>query len=297
MEGRVAYFGEQPCSGVTKDGSKCVNKAYYKTKVGALRCGVHSKQNHRTKLKKNPNAKKIRERELELHAESVQKRRKPNERGDITCYKMRMMKAVPLVDGFLLIFPNRKHENRTDGYGCSSLSPMTLGPVKHGQPGLPDSISIENYHQFNKCFSFEEKDGKILPVFYEKRKQAYLDPIPHRHKYKGVPLFSVHIDANGKERRYTYIESRFFYCIWYEKLAQQTSAFKKLKEQLTNGYNLCICGYDAYAPTKDLYSHYCDPSRPFGHELVLYSLLIGEAPWRRYYQEHKDKYEPLSFEI
>ena len=65
---------------------------------------------------------------------------------------------------------------------------------------------------------------------------------------------------------------------------------------------MCICGYDAYQPDPaKLYEHYCDPSRPFGHELVLYTLLSvkdrEDYPWRRYYREHSELYDPLSFDI
>ena len=299
------FFGETNCS-------ECTRKAYYETN-NEYRCGLHSKKDNRTKLKKNPKAKERRETELKLHKESVKKQRKLNTPGSITCYKMKMMKSIPLKKGVLNVFPNNKHKNRKDGYGCASLSPMQLGPVKHGQKRLPDAKSIENYHQFNKCFPIEQEDGEILLKFYKKQRDAYNDPIPHRHKFKSsdikkmnkefvngnvnIPMFSIHKDGNGKERRYTYVESRFFYCIWYEKLALEQPHFQKLKQKLEDGYNLCICGYDAYQPTEDLYTHYCDKSRPFGHELVLYSLLIGEKPWRRYYEEHKEKYVPLSFKI
>jgi len=307
------YFGEAPCTGKTKAGNPCTNVAYYSvysplTKCQVVRCGVHSKKGHRSELLRDPNAKRKREQALEEHASSVEAKRNKQAKGQITCAKMRMMKPVELRDGFLLVFPNNKHQNRNDGYGCAALSPMRLGPVKHGQEDLPDALTIENYHQFNKVFPIEvDEDDKVLPVFYEKQRAAYLDPVPHRHKYKreeilkmgcvnaNTPKFSLHLDADGKERRYTYVDSRFFYCIWYEKLATQTEEFKYLKTMHDKGYNLCIVGYDAYPPTEDLYAHYCDPSRPFGHELVLYSLIVGEKPWRRYYEEHKEKYEPVSF--
>lgn len=311
----LPFFGQSTCTGKTKNGRPCENAAYYSvpsplTNSRMIRCGVHSKKGKRKELKKDPNAKRKRENELKEHAETVEKKRKTDERGEITCVKMRMMKPVPLREGFLLVFPNNRHQNRVDGFGCASLSPMQLGPVKHGQKGLPDALTIENYHQFNKCFPVEvDEKNDPLPVLYEKQKKAYQDPVPHRHKYKreeilkmgcanaNTPLFSIHLDQDGKERRYSYVDSRFFYCVWYEKLATQTDDFKRLKEKFDSGYSLCICGYDAYPPTKDLYDHYCDPSRPFGHELVLYSLLVGEKPWRRYFEENKEKYSPLSFSI
>ena len=50
-----------------------------------------------------------------------------------------------------------------------------------------------------------------------------------------VGMFSVHLDATGKERHYTYVQSRLFYCAWYEKLAPQQQAFAKLKADLAAG--------------------------------------------------------------
>jgi hypothetical protein len=45
-----------------------------------------------------------------------------------------------------------------------------------------------------------------------------------------------------------------------------------------DGYNLQIIGYDGFTPSDDLYSHYIDPSRPFGHELVLHTMLVIPSP-------------------
>jgi hypothetical protein len=43
-----------------------------------------------------------------------------------------------------------------------------------------------------------------------------------------------------------------------------------------------IVGYDAFEPTSPLETHYKDQTRPFGHELVLYSLLKDERPWQAF---------------
>ena len=56
------------------------------------------------------------------------------------------------------------------------------------------------------------------------------------------------------------------------------------------GYNLQICGFDAYhvknATPKTLLKCYEDISRPFGHELVLFTMLCikneEDYPWRIY---------------
>ena len=94
----------------------------------------------------------------------------------------------------------------------------------------------------------------------------------------------------------------YFYSIAYEILAKRTAEFAKLQGMLRDGYQLIICGYDAFdlreEPEHDLYWHYCNPGRPFGHELVLYALVTIEDPqqypWRRYRREHPTLYEGIA---
>ena len=38
----------------------------------------------------------------------------------------------------------------------------------------------------------------------------------------------MYYDKDGKEHRYTYIECRYFYCHWYEKLLKETNDYKEL---------------------------------------------------------------------
>lgn len=318
----IYYSGEHMCSAVTGKMKSCDQKAYFLLN-GALRCGRHANKNtKRTVLQKNPRAKEIRQKQLEDHRESIDaaaaQNREAGRGGTVDLLKLRMMKSPELTPGVLLVFPNNKHENRNDGFGCCMLSPMRLGPVMHGQAGLPPSKTIENYHQFNKVFSIEQdKEGNPLPVYYEKRAEAYADPIPHRHKYDradlkkanrdmvngiNTPMYSIHLDATGKERRYTYMQSRLFYCHFYELLAKEQDKFRQLQDKIRNGVNVRIAGYDAHAVHPDgLYADYCNTTKPFGHELVLYSLLTvanpAEYPWNRFYRENREIYDPLPFPL
>lgn len=62
----------------------------------------------------------------------------------------------------------------------------TLGPVKHGQPGLCDALSIENFHQGNKVppyFQDSKQPHGIRPEWYKMRKRFYRDPFPYRHQH------------------------------------------------------------------------------------------------------------------
>lgn len=292
------YYGEHTCQGRKGSGEVCSNKAYYQF-AGQLYCGVHCKDANRIELPKNPHKEQDRQLVLETHRKDVFGRMKGNTVGKIILRKMKMMKEVELIPGYLNVFPNFKHQNRKDGYGCAALSPMSLGPIEHRQPGLPNSLNLENYYQGNKYFEKE-----TIEQYIQKRQEMYLDPVPHRHKYpprdpgravKDVKaLFSIHVDLTGMARGYSYLESRYFYCHFYEKLAKNTEAFLDLKYYHYNGIDLCIVGYDAYPVSDNLYNCYLDTSKPFGHELVLYCLLmIGDPahyPWNIFYTQHKEIY-------
>ena len=315
MQSIKPFHGSILCQAQIKSKNiPCKNGAYYE-QDGKFLCGVHSKKNFRKDLPKDPNEKQKLGLERKDHhlrlVKNANIRKEKGEKGTVKCFKMKMMKDVPLHEDYLNVFPNFKHQNRCDGYGCKALSPMSLGPVEHKQLNLPVALNIENYHQFNKVWPSEvDEYNDPLKSFYETQRKGYNDPTPHRHKVsleerkklnasgnKNAPLYSIHQDVLGNERRFSYTESKYFYCTAYEKLAKETTEFKKLQDDLENGINLMICGYDAYEITTDLYSHYCDPSRPFGHDLVLATLLIlkdpEEYPWRIYKRKHTNVYEGM----
>lgn len=288
---KMPYFGESKCSEIKKDGKECENMAYYEYKNSNV-CGVHSKE-PRKKLKMNPNLKANLEAKLINDMAIVKSVAKSNKLngiyGNVICSKMRMMKPVEDIEGYLKIFPNYRHGSRKDGIGLPSLSPMSIGPINHNQPGLPQALNLENFHQGNKVFPSEvDRNENPTKKFFETQIQMYQDPIPHRHKSvaKGnVPLYSIWIDQNENQNRISYIESRQFYCTFYERHTKNNEDFKRLKKLINKGYNLQICGYDAYPIDRSIDEHYKDSSRPFGHELVLYTMLTcskKDYPWRKY---------------
>lgn len=305
------YYGEKDCEEMVKSKNTiCTNKAYFK-KGDKLLCGVHCKKyDDIIKLPKNPNSHVIYEnkiREMRIEIENTAEINKSNgELGSVMVSKLFMMKNPIYVRGYLSVFPNYKHQNRNDGFGCMRLSPKSLGPVCHGMPGLPDATTIENYHQFSKFWEFElDENGAILEKYKIDRINAYTSP-PMRHKYDkktlqkynnniNIPKFSMYYDKDGNEHRYNYLQCRYFYCHYYEILAKKEPDFITLKNMIQNGYNLNIQGYDGYNVTEDLWSHYNDVSRPFGHELVLYTLLIeddsSKYPWNIFYEQNKTIYE------
>lgn len=268
------------------------NLAYWLSQTSYL-CGVCSKKDkQRVQLTKNKAEKQsFRNEELASHQKTIELAKESNKKngksGTLICSKMRMMKNPELYQGFINIFPNFRHGSRKDGIGLPSLSPMSIGPIKHNQPGLPECKNLENFHQFNKVFADEiDEKGNVTKLFFDRQLEAYNDPVPHRHKpnskKKNAPVFSIWKDESGKLVRLSYIESRQLYCHYYAESVLQNSDFKNLQTMLENGYNLCIYGYDAYNIDKPLEECYLDPSRPFGHECVLYCLLKNEFPWRKY---------------
>jgi hypothetical protein len=292
LEDNIIYYGEIKC-----ENSKCNNKAYWKCDKNYL-CGIHSRNIKRVSLPKMENKIKSDLNDIKLNAiinvikEATEKNKKENKKGNVKLLRMRMMKSPEQTSGYLLVFPNYKHQNRKDGFGCSSLSPMLLGPVKHGQPDLPDALNIENFHQGSKCFKEEvDTDNQPNQIYYDNRLKWYNDPVAHRHKYKGddkknknIPLYFIWKNKIGEEKHLSYIESRQFYCNFYERLASEKEDFKKLVNMIEEGMNIEICGYDAH-DIDNVESAYLDPTKPFGHELVLYTMLtckIDQYPWRKY---------------
>jgi hypothetical protein len=246
-------------------------------------------------------------RRMELEGEEVERARAENEAagrdGEVALARLLMLKQPAPVPGFRRVYPNFKHQNRPDGFGCMRLSPMSLGPVEHGQPGLPPALNIENFHQGTKVFREElDAEGNPSDLYRANRKRFYEDPVPHRHKYHGttgltknIPEFFLWIDRDGSEHRLTYVQSRQFYCNFYERLASQEPDFRRLVELVEDGTNLQLCGYDAKPVEREagesladaIERAYLDASTPFGHERVLYAMLLlrdspEQYPWRKH---------------
>ena len=313
--GVTVYYGERGCEGtINKTGLPCQNRAYFLCGKKLLLCGMHSKNiSDKNRLPNNPNRDLFRSQQLESMFTEIdliaQQNRDIGKRGHVIVCKMLMMRNPPYIKGYLNIFPNFKHQGRKDGIGCSRLSPKSLGPVIHGMPNLPIAKNLENFHQFSKFWEFELDDNNQVKDYYlERRKIAYNNQIPFRHKYdrkyllsmnqnNTTPKFSVYYDKDGNERRYNYLQCRYFYCHFYERLVKEEDDYKRLKNKIDDGYNLQIVGYDGYPITTDLYRHYLDTSKPFGHELVLYTMLTEENrmnyPWNVYYNLNVEIYRDV----
>jgi len=309
FEKRMPFYGELKC---TKE--DCQNRAYWNVSETYF-CGVHSKKRPREALPKDPNKKEKRQKR---HQEDIKEaydtglaNKARGKRGKVICSKLRMFRNPEHVPKYIKIFPNYKHQNRKDGFGCSDLSPKSLGPIHHGEPGLPIALNLENYHQSSKCFKHEtDSKGDPKEEFWMLLKERYQDPEPKRHKFDkkilqqqnqnvNVPLFTVRVWQDGTVHRYNYLECRYFYCKQYELLAPQTESFKKLKSLLQDGVNLQLIGYDGYPVNDSPMNHYLDTTRPFGHELVLYVMLTEEDPskypWNVFKTQHPELYRGMTY--
>jgi len=293
------------CSSLIKKTQKpCQNQARYLVHAhtpGEQRlCGLHSHGLDRVALPKEPVDPQIYQKQQESCDQTAEANRAIGQKGSVILTQLRMMRSPEHQEGILSVFPNYKHGNRKDGLGLPGLSPKSLGPVYHGQPGLPPALNLENFHQFSKCYSSElDPDGQPAKIFYETQTRGFLDPTPHRHKlaaiglmadqHKNIPICFVWIDREGNKHYLSYIESRQFYCNFYERMVLPNCDFATLQTLLDDGYHLNIIGYDAH-PISDpspagLEREYLDPRRPFGHELVLYCLLTltpNDYPWRKH---------------
>jgi hypothetical protein len=263
-------------------------------------CGYHSDKWLRRILPKNPKKLQLEQEMMSMHNREVsrirEKNRREGRRGQVLCSPMTMWQnqQPKYISGFENIFPNYKHGGKQDGWGLPQLSPKSMGPVEHPQPGLPPAKNLENFHQFSKKFP-----GETIMEFRKTQIEAFNDSFPHRHKpqakkrdAKGQrirPLCWVWTRRDFSMKEMTYIECRQFYCNYYERFAKKSPEFKALKDAVDSGLNVRICGYDGYAVTKSVEEQYLDASKPFGHELVLYTMLTVEKeeeyPWRSHKTE------------
>lgn len=293
------FYGETKCVARKKGtDTPCTNGAYYRGQL----CGVHCPAAARVALPKNPNKIQHQAELQHLHQISVVAATTSNNtalrRGTIVMTKQRMRQIPVVLSGYQAVFPNYADGGRSDGWGMPALSPKSMGPIVHTQPGLIPALNLENLHQGNKCFAEEmTATHQPAPVFFERRLAMYQDAHPWRHKFKkypsiaapgnpNIPVCSIWRLPDGTEQQLTYFESRQIYCHYFTKMIENDPtcqlAFARLVTAVAAGTNLQIFGYDAYEPTTPLEECYKDCSRPFGHELVLLCLLKGEKPWTKY---------------
>ncbi len=298
----MVYYAEVNC-----ENEKCKNKAYVESEKKYY-CKVHCKNG--TALPKRPktevvalNIKREEDRRLcedKAQIKNVEKGRK----GKVKMTRLTMVKGWDYKEGYFPIFPNYR-QARTDGLSMQSLSPFKLGPVIINDELRCETLEI--YWQYSKVYESEiSARDEVLDIFFEKRKKFFKYRIANAVEWKKmktlkkgpepeIPIFALH-ELNGKEKRYDYVSSRYFYCTYYAALAEKENDLAKLRTMMDEGLNIQLVGYDSFDLDKNdseeiaLYKAFKNSSFHFGHEAVLYCLLTlnpKNYPWVVYKRKHE----------
>lgn len=289
----LPYYGTTKCQAIyasgKNKGNSCDSNAYYIDNNKYL-CGRHTKSRECLPKKSTKEVKQEEEQLQNTRENLIEEFKinniKNNKKGDVILYKMRMRQKVVHKDGYLCVFPNFKHENRANGLGLKSLSPMLLGPVDTKQKNVPIAKNLENAWQQSKQFG-DESDEDFLTSQIE----GFNDDTPHRHKRKmekGLSVSWIWCDpTTNKRHKLDWITARQFYCNWYERLVTDTEDWKYLRKLVDEGTNVQLCGYDGNPinGSSEIEDAYLSTSAPFGHERVLYAMLLMDEkdyPWRKH---------------
>lgn len=323
------FYGEHGCAATDASSTqKCDNK----TCVGAqdttaVFCKVHGRG--KPDLPQNPRAAEIKAESARAQVCRIETHKSVNVslglNGNLTVGKLGARQTAPVVPGALSVFPNFRGRTSVHGdtLGLPGLSPTVLGPViVQGVYPSRVAATLEAFFQAAKVYPFLDASFGDADPAETLRPKWHVNPSffasGHAHAYakadfkaaealqavRGphnvdvkLPLFAVYLDSAGAPRRFTHIASRWFYCKAYEQLARRTAAYRDLLARVRAGVDVHLLGYDGYPPTRLLFDHYVDPTRPFGHELVLYTLLAAdlaadppEHPWDAYHRLHAELY-------
>ena len=122
---------------------------------------------------------------------------------------------------------------------------------------------------------------RFLPHFF-----AVVFPSCRCEKYIKKEKIIHWKQKDGTLVKYSYVGSRQFYCTFYERLSSGLPDLEHLKTLIQDGWNLQITGYDALddLTAENVEKYYLDQKRPFGHESVLFTILVlpeAKWPWRK----------------
>jgi hypothetical protein len=223
----------------------------------------------------------------EAHAQTVAEARarnaENNTSGSVTMGKAHPMLPIPLVQGYLDVAVTLAQPKQFTGHLALKLHPGAIGPITHGEPGLPRARYLDNYYNAHMCFSRES-----YKHFSRYRREMFRERRVHTPKKVQYPQFETDEIAyfswrmpNGKRRRLTLVQSRQVFCNIYARKVVRVPAYTAISDMLKAGTNIRIVGY-APCPFdgRPLEQIYLDPAAQIGHEFVLVCLLRGEAPWK-----------------
>ena len=323
------FCGEENCQiTVARTGLPCNKKAYY-LQNDKLCCGTHSSFDLRKNLPERSIKDLIERSDYRTHLKSVIETRNENLRegitGKVTLSKMETGKFPRMIPGYFNVFPLYDEGDREDGFVCSGLSPMYMGPFETNQPGHLPVQNLENFRQGNKVFlhNIKQESSVYMLSLWHNRMKFYANKIPHSQNLQenNKLFYTLLYDLEGNSRTYGIVESRYFYCRMYseylledisEPLQRKDSSvaiisgkreiskeqFVTLQNLLSNGYNLNICGPDAYDILDTVDEAYRDVEYPYSQERILYTLLTtppDKYPWENYRKEFPELYSNIVF--
>lgn len=211
---------------------------------------------------------------------------------------------------FSKVYPWEADEFTLDKNGNIISVPLTSAFNKVRIQAYQDPEPQRHKHKYSPLLQlFRENHPEISNELPADPKGGLPDPEAKTPMMKEIakissglykPLYTLYT-FDGRPRRFTYMESRYVYCHLYELAVRNLPEFKKLVSMLDRGYNLQIVGYDGLAVDrsgKTLAELYLDESQPFGHELVLYTMLRNSDaynyPWNIFRRQHLELYEGMT---
>ena len=179
-------------------------------------------------------------------------------------------------------------------------------PEIRGLPSAPKKVALELWWQSAKLMKSESIES------HAKRRKGIFTKREVKRSYFSISKEGVRgANFGGSDTIYQYVDSRYFYCKAYARYVITTSAFQfLLKLHQENKCSLLIAGPDGHPllADEDLDAAYRDPTKQFGHERVLLSLLqlyrptssaampttyslatMREMPWEKYRVEMRNE--------
>lgn len=213
--------------------------------------------------------------------------------------KLQKYKTHPRLDGYSNLIVCSVNNN------WGQLSPMKLGPftviedIRNNiiHPGFKDMgngkqiavcNNLENYWQYSKVYSVDVVNGVIQQSYFNRRAEGMASIRAKRRVFpKNSNITTVCAYYDGMT--FDYLQSRIFYCTYYEYLASNHPKYIEMKRLYDSGAKIILLDYDA--PGEDSHNRelteeyiireYNDTTHPFSHGMVLCCMLMGIRPWVR----------------